>query len=34
MPPPFPDCKRTVSMRNRHTITCKTVSSVVTTPGL
>ena len=28
MPPPLPDCKSTVSMRNRHTMTCKIVISV------
>jgi hypothetical protein len=28
MPPPRPDCRSTVSMRNRHTMTCRIVRSV------
>jgi hypothetical protein len=28
MPPPLPDCKSTVSIRNRHTMTCRIVISV------
>ena len=28
IPPPLPDCKSTVSTRNRHTMMCKTVISV------
>jgi hypothetical protein len=28
MPPPLPLCRSTVSIRNRHTMTCKTVTSV------